>query len=128
MKITKEISRQSIEDIFVTALEGGSNYWYFIPDESIVAVRKAVPVEVDKYLSTAIVKAVLDHGVDVPIHDAENEDECVGVISASTMQARLQVLMDNYEDIASNIFNDDIDAFSADTIFQYIVMGEVVFS
>jgi hypothetical protein len=56
--VEREVPRQVIEDVFVTALEGGSNYWYFLPDEAIDLIRKAVPKSVDPYQSTAISKAI----------------------------------------------------------------------
>ena len=29
---------QIIKDMIITALEGGSNYWYFLPDLSTIAI------------------------------------------------------------------------------------------
>lgn len=128
IKITKTIPRHILEDIFVTAIEGGSNYWYFLPDESIEAIRKAVPQQEDPYLSTAILKAVLDHDVKVAINDAENEDNVVGVITRSTMQGRLQLLADSNESYALEAhLREQGDAGTADVVFQYIAMGEVVY-
>jgi hypothetical protein len=74
IKINQTVSREVLEDVFVTAIEGGSNYWYFLPEHSIKLIRNAVPREEDPYLSTAILKAILDHDVKVAINDAENED------------------------------------------------------
>jgi hypothetical protein len=129
MKITQEISREILEDIFVTALEGGSNYWYYLPDNSVEAIRKAVPKEEDPYLSTAILKAILDHDVKVAINDAENEEEVIGVITRSTMQGRLQLLADSKENkwALERHIREQGDAGSADIVFQYLTMGEVVY-
>ena len=126
--INQSISREVLEDIFVTALEGGSNYWYYLPEESIKAIRKAVPKSEDPYLSTAILKAILDHDVKVLVNDAEQEDELIGIISKSTMQARLQLLSDsdNRWALESHV-REDGDASSADVVFQYLAMGEVVY-
>ena len=93
--INQSISREVLEDVFVTALEGGSNYWYYLPEESIKAIRKAVPKSEDPYLSTAILKAILDHDVKVLVNDAEDEDELIGMITRGTMQSRLQLLSDS---------------------------------
>jgi hypothetical protein len=128
IKITKTISREILEDIFVTALEGGSNYWYYLPADSIIAIRKAVPKSEDPYLSTAILKAILDHDVKVAINDVENEDEVIGVITRGTMQARLQLLADSPNRFALEAhMNEEGDAGSADVVFQYLTMGEVVY-
>ena len=129
IKIEKEIPRQVLEDIFVTAIEGGSNYWYFLSDEAIAKIRKAVSVESEPYLSIAISKAILDFGVDVPINDAENEDEVLGTISKTTMQDRLQLLSDDahYKYALESELNEEGDADSSDIVFQYLSFGEVIF-
>jgi hypothetical protein len=126
--IKQTISREVLEDIFVTALEGGSNYWYYLPEESIKAIRDAVPKSEDPYLSTAILKAILDHNVKVLVNDAEDEDELVGMITRDTMQARLQLLSDsdNRWALESHV-REEGDASSADVVFQYLAMGEVVY-
>lgn len=124
--IKQTISREVLEDIFVTALEGGSNYWYYLPLESTKAIKKAVPE--DPYLSTAILKAILDHDVKVLVNDAEDEDELVGMITRGTMQARLQLLSDSDDRWAlDSHIKGDGDASSADIVFQYLAMGEVVY-
>jgi hypothetical protein len=126
--INQSISREVLEDIFVTALEGGSNYWYYLPAESIIAIRKAIPKSEDPYLSTAILKAILDHDVKVLVNDAEQEDELIGIISKSTMQARLQLLSDSDSRWAlESHVREEGDASSADVVFQYLAMGEVVY-
>ena len=128
IKIIQGVKREVLEDVFVTALEGGSNYWYYLPEESIKAIRKAVPKSEDPYLSTAILKAILDHDVKVPINDAENEDEVIGVITRGTMQARLQLLAESGNKWAlERHIKEEGDAESADVVFQYLTMGEVVY-
>ncbi len=117
-----------LEDIFVTALEGGSNYWYYLPDESIKAIRKAVPKSEDAYISTSILTAILDHDVKVAINDSENEDEVLGVITRGTMQARLQLLAEsNLKWALEAHLKGEGDGESADIVFQYLTMGEVVY-
>jgi hypothetical protein len=126
--INQSISREVLEDIFVTALEGGSNYWYYLPEESIKAIRDAVPKSEDPYISTAILKAILDHDVKVLVNDAEQEDELIGVVSKSTMQARLQLLSDSDSRWAlESHVREEGDVSSADVVFQYLAMGEVVY-
>ena len=125
----REIPREIIENVFVTALEGGSNHWYFLNSDAIDAIRKAVPKSVDPYLSTAISKAILDHGVEVPVSDIEDDESVLGVISLKTMNERLTALANNeavkwafdYE------MNEEGDASSSDVWFQYMTMGAVEF-
>lgn len=125
--INQEIERQVLEDIFVTALEGGSNYWYYLSEEAIKLIRDAVPKSEDPYLSTAILKAI-EKGVEVPINDADDEEEVLGTISLKTMQERLQKLSRsaNSDALIAHI-DEKGDADTADIVFQYLSFGEVVF-
>lgn len=127
IQLTKTIDNQVIEDIFVTALEGGSNYWYYLPKESVKTIRNAVSESEDPYLSTAMFKAVM-RGAIVIIHDAENEDDAVGMIDIRLIPYRLQKLFDSEHAWA---LDQEIagkgDAGSSDVVFQYLAMGEVVY-
>ena len=127
--IKKTIPRDVLENIFVTALEGGSNYWYTLSDDALKLIRAAVPKSKEKYISIAILEAILDHGVEVPINDAENEEDVLGYISSKTMQERFQVLFNDLDSswALSNELEGNGDASSSDIIFQFMVMGEVVF-
>lgn len=127
--LTKTLSRQTIEDVCVTAIEGGSNYWYLLSPEAVRIIRSVVPKEDDPYLSTAFVKAVLDHNVGVPINDVENEDDVIGLVSKATLGGRLQKLYesDNYRWALEQEMKGEGDADTSDIIFQYMAMGEVVY-
>lgn len=128
MKLEIELSREVLEDIFVTAIEGGSNYWYFLSKDAVKRIRQAVSREQVPYLSIAMLNAVLDHGVAVPINDVENEEDIVGWISIETMQQRLQDLYNSENRWAiERHINEEGDADSADVVFQYMTMGEAVY-
>jgi hypothetical protein len=88
-----------------------------------------VPKSEDAYLSTAILKAVLDHDVEVPISDAEDEDEILGYLSKKTLQERIQKLsQDDSSKWALDIeIRGEGDADSSDVVFQWMAMGECVF-
>jgi len=128
MKLEIELSREVLEDIFVTAIEGGSNYWYFLSKDAVKRIRQVVSREQVPYLSVAMLNAVLDHGVAVPINDVENEEDIVGWISIDTMQQRLQDLYNSENRWAiERHINEEGDADSADVVFQYMTMGEAVY-
>jgi hypothetical protein len=130
VSINIELTREVLEDIFVTALEGGSNYWYLIGAEAIKKVRAVVPDRSIPF-SQALFSAVYDHEVDVEIHDIEEEEDegAVGTISMSTMNERLQkCATDDNSWAILNEINENGDATSSDVIFQYIALGEVVYA
>jgi hypothetical protein len=126
--VTREVPRDVLENVFVTAIEGGSNYWYYLSENAIRIIRNAVPKSEEKYLSIAMVKAVLEHNVRIPINDAEYEDEILGYLSMDTLPQRLNKLANSDDSWAlSNELDDNADASSSDVVFQYLVMGEVVY-
>lgn len=129
MKIERIVSREILENVLVTALEGGSNYWYYLTIDAVKLIRKVVPENEDPYLSTAILKAVLDHQIDIPINDAENLNDVLGYLSHKTMMSRLQELSE--VEGLSNVLDAEVegqgDAETSDVIFQWMVMGELVF-
>jgi hypothetical protein len=129
IKIETIVPREVLENVCVTALEGGSNYWYYLSEGAVKLIRKAVPKNEDPYLSTAILKAILDHNVEVPISDAEDEDEVLGYISKKTIQERIQKLSedDSSKWALEREIRGEGDADSSDVVFQFMAMGEVVF-
>jgi len=128
INIEKEISRDTLENIFVTALEGGSNYWYAISSKTKRAIREAVSREEDPYFSTALMTAVLDRGISVDIYDAEDNETILGTLSLDSIKDGLQKLADSDD---AQILMDELmftgDAVTSDVCFQYMVMGEIIF-
>jgi len=127
--IKTEITEKILENVFVTALEGGSNYWYYLPKDSIKKIREAVPKEQDPYLATAMLKAVLKHNVKVSIHDAENEEDEIGVISNETIQKRINLLAkeEGLRWCIDAELSGNGDAETSDVVFQFLAMGEYVY-
>lgn len=128
--IQREVSRDVLENIFITALEGGSNYWYYINPENCKKIRDAVSREDEKDFSIAFAKAVLDKDISVEIHDIEDmeNDEPIGVINDDSILSGLQTMVDEgdgwalFDEIA-----EQGDATSSDMCFQYMALGEVVY-
>jgi hypothetical protein len=127
--IKTNISRETLEDIIVTALEGGSNSWYYLSDRVLEKAKAAVPEYLNMSLSTAIAAAILDHGVTIPINDYENIEEELGEVSLSTMGARLQKLSDDvaYSYALREEMSGNGDSGTSDIVFQYMCLGEVMF-
>lgn len=128
--IQREVSRDVLENIFVTALEGGSNYWYYINNENGRKVREAVSREEEPSFSMAFAKAILDKRISIEVHDIEDmeNDDPIGVINEQTIMEGLQKMVDAgdgwalFDEIA-----EQGDAESSDVCFQYMVLGEVVY-
>ena len=125
------MDRQILENIFITAIDGGgSGYWCHINARNHRAVRRAVSREDESDYPTAMLKAILDHGVSVEINDAENEDDILGVFTAETIKQRLEELA-NDEGLSWALeaeIDEDGDAETSDVVFQYLLFGELIFS
>jgi hypothetical protein len=128
INIKKEISSDMLENVFVTALEGGSNYWYWIDSDSIRKVRELMPDKKNTPLSVAIFKAVIEYQMTIPVYDAETKD-VIGALNPISVATRLEHLANdaNYKWALENELEENGDANSSDIIFQYLVMGEVVY-
>ena len=111
-----EITYQHFEDVIVTALEGGSNYWYALDLEGIAGKPKGEP------WSQYLARKCWDDGFRLPVFDREEGDllgyftKAKFIKNAGKEPWALLELMD-----------ERLDATSADVLFQLGVMGEVVF-
>lgn len=121
---TKKITKQDIIDLFVTALEGGSNYWYYLP--TIPAAVREIKTETGMATSEAIGEYVL-RGGNIQVNDAEEEEEVLGTVDMDSLLDAIQKLKDDYPRVYENIIDEEYDAEDADIFFQLATMGEVVF-
>jgi hypothetical protein len=125
VKIEKEISMEILENIFVTAIEGGSNYWYTINESAYKAVKRTI---IGEAFSTSLFKCVCQIGMTVPINDAEDEEEVLGYLDYSKFNERIQKMYAKGDGWAMDVeVEGNGDANSSDVVFQYLVMGDLVF-
>lgn len=124
--ISKTIDREILENIFVTAIEGGSNYWYDIPDSEYDKIMEATTK--GKSFSERLFEAVYDKGIDVDIYDLEEPEDKLGTLSKNTLQDRLQALTESPHNWAlDREIEENGDAETSDVVFQYLVMQDIVF-
>lgn len=128
MTFTKniELTTEQIRDVIVTALEGGSNYWYFLANDSVKAIRDKVSKEENEYLSEAVTDAIYKGAV-IPVYDIENPSELLGTLSKDSIEAGIQLMINNERDEIELVLDETYDAGDADVMFQYFVLGEIVF-
>jgi hypothetical protein len=127
MKVTLEVKEQNILDTIITAIEGGSNYWYFLSDDAMDTVRLHVPYDECPYISEALGIAVMK-GAAVPINDAEDEETVLGILTKESIAEGLQKAGEDGREELSMLLEDEItDANDSDVLFQYFVLGEITF-
>lgn len=120
---TIEIKKSVIDNVLTTALEGGSNYWYFINESKAEEPENFVR---DATIHYEFLDKVLQGGY-LPVYDAENNTEELGKLSDTSIQLALQLLAAHHKDVLSNIVDEDYDANDADIFFQLCVLGEITF-
>ena len=121
---TKKIDKKDIINLFVTALEGGSNYWYYLP--RIPGGVREIMAELDMELTEAIGEYVL-RGGSIDINDAEDEETKLGTVDMTSLLEAIDILKNDYTHAYENIIDEEYDADDADIFFQLAVMGEVTF-
>lgn len=125
LEITKTIDDQVLENIFVTALEGGSNYWFDLSRKDIISISKAQP---DEPFSIALFNEVMYNGRKVQVLDYEDNDDVIGELSLESVKQGLEKIMNSGDDWAlNNEINEMGDASSSDVVFQYMCLGEAVY-
>lgn len=115
IQVKHTIDRQRLEDLLVTAFEGGSNYWI-----SKVRWKSA---KRDAY------EAAFDDGVSIYI-SAERGDPRSGEkyrLNLSNMRRGLQLMADKYPRHMADILAENDDATTADVFLQLSLFGEVVY-
>jgi hypothetical protein len=127
MKIQIEytITEDMVENVIVSALEGGSNYWYFVDVEDF---EQDLPPKNGKALTERISEAVFRNpSFKMPVYDVEDEDDVLGYLSQKNLRRGLELCAKDYPEAFKRLTDDEIDAGDADVIFQLTVMGEVTF-
>jgi hypothetical protein len=125
-----DITYDQFENVIVTALEGGSNYWYAI---DVAEFKDKLPLPREP-MSVRIAKGIWDNPeLEINVYDCEHYDEdaedntILGQISLNNFKKALAKLNEESSWALDELLDDNLDADSADVIFQYIVLGELTY-
>lgn len=146
---TAKITKEQIIDVFVTALEGGSNHWYYLIN--IPNKIKNMTANGQMALSEACGQYVLNGG-NLPIYDKEevwevaysDKDrfikngrltsdinfaniEPIGTINMDSLLDAISTIQKDYPEVYQNIVMEEYDAADADAFFQIAALGDVVY-
>lgn len=115
-------------DMLTGALEGGSNYWYWIGNQAAATINN-YGIKANSNLFVDRMMAALQAGEKIEIRDAEYEETILGTISMESIEAGEMKMFSNedYEDHYMDIIKETDDATTADIWFQFAVLGEVVY-
>jgi len=124
--IKREMDYDSFENLIVTALEGGSNYWHMIDlgDSKGIKFYALDP----RPKSIKIADALYNNEYSsVTILDAEDEEETLGTLTYQSVRKSLENFPKDHQWALDNVLNGDYDANDADVVFQVLVMDDVVY-
>lgn len=120
--VEKEISTSQIMDMIITAMEGGSNYWFLL----------TVPYQPTKWEKQINDKTLCIVVYDIEEHhDAliEGEDvEPLGVLSCQSIKSGIEKMITDWPHAFQRWMDGTYDAGDADIFFQLCCMGEVVYA
>lgn len=115
-------TKLAITNTLITALEGGSNYWYMLEDEDIVVILdKSI-----SYTENIINHILTDSDFSINISDCETEEH-LGILNQESVLNGLKLARKQYKEEYDMIMSEDYDAGVADIIFQLMIMGEVIY-
>lgn len=122
----KVLTAYEIENLMVSAMEGGSNYWYEIKDESYDAIKEATKdMNGEAFVIRMLV--AIQRGVSVKVHDCNDEDELLGTITQESWAKAEDLMIKEQRPHLGDVLNENDDATTGDVFFQLAVMGEVKF-
>lgn len=136
------ISHQQLEDMLVTALEGGSNYWYRnagydIPEERMGEARKqagscflgyAAPFCGGKLTLEVIHDDVLPRRTSsVSYEDVKGGSGETWEIELEDLVYGCQIMAEKYTRHLMDMVNENHDAETADVFLQCCCFGEVIY-
>ena len=130
MEIKFNISETIIGDLFCTALEGGSNYWYMLGDVDETHFIKDGSLTFTDNLTRSF---MIDKNYKINVYDRETCDDdeenadLVGSVTYDSIVNAFSVMARDYKECLARIMSEEYDADDADVWLQIATMGEVVF-
>jgi len=119
--VKREDERETAFNLFVGAVEGGSNYWYHLPDLAMVNRDGS------STLTEAVFKSVWDGGKTLPVHDMEDQDQHLGDLTRESMERAFDLMKMRFPRHYADLLDENEDATTSDIWFQLATMQEVVY-
>ena len=127
INLTQDISYEHFEEIIVSALEGGSNYWYLLKTSEFKAKLEG---DSNEPLTTRIARTLYnDPTFEMKVYDVEEDDgePELGIVSQATMLEGIQIAAEKYAFAYHDLMEGQGDGGTADVLFQLATMGEIIY-
>ena len=135
IKVIQEVNydAERVGDLLCSAIEGGSNYWYYIIDHNRQEVGAEylheVPLTDDGFLVFCD-KEEMDEHLRIPLHLTEftpNEDTTSYKLTREGIAKGLETFRKDYPRHYSDWVQENDDACTGDVFLQCCLFGEVIF-
>lgn len=104
------LKKDDIESLLVSAIEGGSNYWYRIESE----------------MGEDYLKTVFTTGLEISNHEIEDVPR-KAMLNAETIETGLKVMAEKYTRHYADALDENADATTGDVFLQCCLFGEVIY-
>lgn len=119
---TTEVKPERVIDLFITACEGGSNYWARSSDS--LPGKDFVPAGVNH--SAPVYSYMLNGFIIVEMCERTGKD-IKHKVSATKIKNALDLMAKNYTDHFNDFLNENEDVETADIFMQLCVFGDVIY-
>lgn len=132
IEIKTTVSRERILDMLVGALEGGSNYWYWLPNSEADKARELHGVIDGTPLADKLLNYVWETDNKIIITDIEEDDpedvsNSLGEFSFANILRGTQLMQKDYPEHFADMVNESDDGTTSDVWFQLVVLGKLVY-
>ncbi len=129
-KLTELLTPYTMLCLLTSAIEGGSNYWYYLPDLSMLPEKGYTPKFSETEFPNCLVSKIWEairSGETIPIYDIENEEEKLGEINIESINKGVKLMMQDHAEHYADAKSDSDDATTGDVFFQLCSMGELIY-
>jgi hypothetical protein len=143
--LNRKLTKEDIINLFVTALEGGSNYWYHIefPDKGGSTSSEEIGDLILKGGTVSFYDIELMEDIEVKTRKGyyniqggivdenqlakDKEEALLGDVDMNSILEGISITKEDHPEVWENILLEQYDANDADIFLQLCVMGEIVF-
>ena len=111
-------------NLLTGAIEGGSNYWYWLGEDACKIMRK---YKAKHEPLVAYFFRALQEGESIPVRQDDDEGDILGYISMGSIEKAEVLMATKYSHHYADVLLGNDDATTADVWFQLAVMGEIVY-
>ena len=119
----RKLTLEDMDNLLVTALEGGIGYWATIDKNNVETPEN---FKRNKEIDYEFLDKVYQ-GSSLDVYDAENPDEKFGSLTLETIRKGISIIEKDHIEIVAGILQEEYDANEADIFFQCCILGEVTF-